>query len=297
MPSVCRPPHRYSRRHHRKRRPTLPPGPTASPTDAATRARPAAARAPDTAPKHVPGTRKTMTMAHIRDYWDVGDWFPDEHPPMPDRRRSRTPAACARLRDVPHARWQGTSRERAGGGPSAALHRAAAPGLQARAPQQRRPAQDQHGPDDRSGEGHDRRRDEGRGDVFLVDAVDASGLRSARRRPCPRRARTATCSSRCRATRPNRIGNRIIESPEDKDRFELRDPQSGFIAYVPPGSVDRRIAARRRRRQQDDPLRPVPRTGPDGPRSVPASPDGRRATWCDNCGTSSRARARASGRR
>jgi cytochrome c553 len=35
------------------------------------------------------------------------------------------------------------------------------------------------------------------------------------------------------------IGNRIIEMPEDGDRFELRDPHSSFIAYVPPGSIDK----------------------------------------------------------
>jgi cytochrome c553 len=33
------------------------------------------------------------------------------------------------------------------------------------------------------------------------------------------------------------IGNRIIEVPEDPARVELRDPHSGFIAYVPPGSI------------------------------------------------------------
>jgi cytochrome c553 len=33
------------------------------------------------------------------------------------------------------------------------------------------------------------------------------------------------------------IGRRIIESPEDTERFELRDPRSGFVAYVPTGSL------------------------------------------------------------
>jgi cytochrome c553 len=33
------------------------------------------------------------------------------------------------------------------------------------------------------------------------------------------------------------IGDRIIETPEDPVRFELRDPHSGFIAYVPRNSV------------------------------------------------------------
>jgi cytochrome c553 len=33
------------------------------------------------------------------------------------------------------------------------------------------------------------------------------------------------------------IGNRVIEMPEDVARTELRDSRSGFIAYVPPGSL------------------------------------------------------------
>jgi len=35
------------------------------------------------------------------------------------------------------------------------------------------------------------------------------------------------------------IGARIVEVPEHPDRTELRDPRSGFIAYVPPGSLAR----------------------------------------------------------
>jgi len=35
------------------------------------------------------------------------------------------------------------------------------------------------------------------------------------------------------------IGNRILEMPEDLERTELRDSHSGFVAFVPPGSVER----------------------------------------------------------
>ena len=35
------------------------------------------------------------------------------------------------------------------------------------------------------------------------------------------------------------IGNRIIMIPDDQERVRLRDPKSGFTAYVPPGSVAR----------------------------------------------------------
>jgi cytochrome c553 len=33
------------------------------------------------------------------------------------------------------------------------------------------------------------------------------------------------------------IGHRIIQTPQDAFRMALRDPHSGFIAYVPPGSI------------------------------------------------------------
>jgi cytochrome c553 len=33
------------------------------------------------------------------------------------------------------------------------------------------------------------------------------------------------------------IGNRIVTLPQDPERVEMRDPHSGFIAYVPPGSI------------------------------------------------------------
>ncbi len=38
------------------------------------------------------------------------------------------------------------------------------------------------------------------------------------------------------------IGDRIIEMPENLERTELRDDTSGFVAYVPPGSVKRGAA-------------------------------------------------------
>ena len=35
------------------------------------------------------------------------------------------------------------------------------------------------------------------------------------------------------------IGERVIEVPENLERTELRDPTSGFIAYVPKGSLEK----------------------------------------------------------
>jgi cytochrome c553 len=45
---------------------------------------------------------------------------------------------------------------------------------------------------------------------------------------------------RVEGTETEAIGERIIETPEDVEATEtLRNPRSGFIAYVPPGSVKR----------------------------------------------------------
>jgi cytochrome c553 len=33
------------------------------------------------------------------------------------------------------------------------------------------------------------------------------------------------------------LGVRIVEGPEDVERFEIRDPHSGFVAYAPIGSI------------------------------------------------------------
>ena len=35
------------------------------------------------------------------------------------------------------------------------------------------------------------------------------------------------------------IGDRIIMLPDDQEKARLRDPRSGFVAYVPPGSVSK----------------------------------------------------------
>lgn len=35
------------------------------------------------------------------------------------------------------------------------------------------------------------------------------------------------------------IGNRIITVPEDQDKARARDPRSGFVSYVPPGSLSK----------------------------------------------------------
>src|SRR5688500_7352741 len=54
--------------------------------------------APDTSPKQVPGSTLTFTRAQISDGFGPADWFPGDHPPMPEMvARGRRPdvRACA----------------------------------------------------------------------------------------------------------------------------------------------------------------------------------------------------------
>jgi mono/diheme cytochrome c family protein len=41
-------------------------------------------RPPDTSPKRIPDSTRSFTIAQLRDFFNVADWFPDDHPPMPD---------------------------------------------------------------------------------------------------------------------------------------------------------------------------------------------------------------------
>ena len=39
---------------------------------------------PDQTPRHVPGSRAEFTQAQLRDLFNVPDWHPGNHPPMPE---------------------------------------------------------------------------------------------------------------------------------------------------------------------------------------------------------------------
>src|SRR5262245_22725864 len=45
---------------------------------------PAAQAPPDTTPRTLPGSFRTFTRAQISDAFGPADWYPEDHPPMPD---------------------------------------------------------------------------------------------------------------------------------------------------------------------------------------------------------------------
>ena len=90
-----------------------------------------------------------------------------------------------------------------------------------------------------------------------------------------------------RRRRKEPIGMRIIETPENPERTEiLRDPRSGFIAYVPVGSI-KKGEALVKTGGNGRPTRAACATAPICRASVRcrASPDDRRAIWRVRCTT------------
>ncbi len=197
-------------------------------------AAPAAQPPSDEPPRSLPGTAITLTLAQTRDAFNVPDWRPAEHPPMPEvvsHGRKPDLRACGYCH-LPNG--QGRPENSAVAGlPAAYIAQQMADykaGL-------RKSAEPKMGPPNAM--------------IAVAKAATDEDIRIAAEyfasvafRPWVRVVEAATVpTSKVSAsmwvatdgTEP--IGSRIVEVPENLERTSLRDPGSGFVAYVPPGSI------------------------------------------------------------
>jgi cytochrome c553 len=197
----------------------------------------APAPAPDTSQKQVPGSTLSFTRQQISDGFGPADWFPGDHPAMPDivAHGKRPDARACGLCHYPNGKGR---QENAGvaGLPvsyfiqtmndfrndlrkSADSRKANTNAMitiaKALTPEEIKAAADYFGampwtPWVRVVETSTVPKMESRGGIWIP-------VEGAQKEP---------------------IGMRIVETPENPERTEiLRDPRSGFIAYVPPGSL------------------------------------------------------------
>jgi len=187
--------------------------------------------------RHVPNSSASFTFAQTQDYFQVADWHPAAHPPMP------TVVAFGRRPDVyacafchlPNAQGKPENSSLAGL-PAAYIIQQMADfksGLRTSSEPNHVPVSTMIA-------------------KVAVSATDdevqsaASYFSSLQPHPWIRVIETATVPKTHPAhfmlvptpgagTEP--IGHRIIEMPGDLERTELRDDASGFIAYVPVGSL------------------------------------------------------------
>jgi cytochrome c553 len=184
----------------------------------------------DGQPKHAPGSTKSYTRAQIDDGFNPPDWYPDEHPPMPQvvaHGNGTTVRACA-LCHLPTGAGHDESANLAGL-PLAYLFRTM----------------------------HDYKTGARKGSDSMTAIAKAiteeeqlAALKYFAELPPKPWIRVVETDTVPRTYVPNKrlphpdggmepIGNRIIEIPEDTERVLNRDPHSGFIAYVPKGSIAR----------------------------------------------------------
>jgi cytochrome c553 len=186
-------------------------------------------------PKTIPGSTQKYTPKEIDNLYSPPDWLPDSHPPAPEvvtkgRQAAMVMAcgACHLMSGLGHPESADVT------GYTAAYIV-------------------QQMMDFRSGARQDFAR---RMDGFAKAMTDEEIRQSAEWfASLPRRRfvrvveaamvpRTFVGQGRMRFIDPKQtgtepIGNRIITLPEDQDAARLRDPRSGFVSYVPPGSIGR----------------------------------------------------------
>jgi len=219
--------------------PVAPPCPSnAKPHDCS---RPGASWPDDGTLFHLPGTDRAFTVTQIQSFWAPADWYPNDHPPAPDivkyGHEGEHLRACAHCH---YFNGQGKP-ENAGlaGLPytyflqQIALFKS----------------------------GYRKSADPRKANVnemiqiarFLTDdetKVAAQYYTSLKWHPWVKVVESTTAPktrlSSAGAFIPlpggetEPLGNRIIEVPQDPDRtVHLRDPHSGYIAYVPVGSVEK----------------------------------------------------------
>src|SRR4051812_45972981 len=184
----------------------------------------------------VPGSDKTYTVAQINDPYGPPDWFPGDHGPMPKvvaqgnrETKVRACAQCHLTSGDGHPESSGVS-----GLPVAYIVRQL----------------EQFKTGGRKGIRTEAMHEIASG--ITPEEAKAAGEYFAQLKPRPGYTKVQESATvpqswvgagamrfakKDGGTEP--IGNRIIELPQDEDAAEARNPRVGFIAHVPPGSIEK----------------------------------------------------------
>jgi cytochrome c553 len=190
----------------------------------------------DSTPRRVPGSAASFTLAQTKDYFDAPDWHPDRHPAMPDivaHGRPPEVIACGYCH-LPNGQGRPENSSVAGL-PAGYIIQQLADFRTGK----RRSSEPRHFPTATMVARETKASDE---DVAAA-AQYFSGLK-------PKRWIRVVETGTVRVTQVQGwmfvvadppglepIGQRIIEMAEVLERTELRDDASGFVAYVPRGSL------------------------------------------------------------
>jgi cytochrome c553 len=213
----------------------------------------------------VPDSDAAFTLTQIRDLNFCPDWHPGDHPPMPEIvARGRRPAVLA---------CGSCHRADGSGGPE----NARVAGLPAAYITQQM-ADFKSGARTTSVRGRNPERMMEIANAITTEEIKAAAdYFSALKPRSAIRVAEAVNAPKTRvvdwhlavASTPGKepLGQRIIEVPENLEQFERRDGRSRWVAYVPPGSVQRGQKLVTSGGRQNGPLRHLPRPRLEGSRS------------------------------
>jgi cytochrome c553 len=184
------------------------------------------------AAQHVPGSTKSYTMTEIEDLHNPPDWFPDEHPPAPQV------VAHGAGKDVLGC---GSCHLMSGLGHPESANLAALPARYIESQME----------DFKTDARIDKARMNGIAKAISDEDIQAAAeyFAALKAKPWEKVTETETVPqtyvgrTRMRFPLPGGdtepIGDRIIELPSDPELTEDRDPNSGFLVYVPVGSLEK----------------------------------------------------------
>jgi len=222
---------------------TTPPPPEAPPAPAAPA--PAgggrgAAPAPDPTPLSLPGAAQQFTRAQISNQYGPADWYPGDHPQMPEivakGKQAQNVAACS-LCHMPNGKGRPENAPVAGHPVEYFIKTM------------------MDFKNDLRKSSDPRKANTNRMIAFAKAMTDEEIRQAATyfsAMPWTQWIRVVEVSTvpktriqggmflRLEGKETEPLGNRIIEAPEETERTEvLRDPRSGFVAYAPVGSIKR----------------------------------------------------------
>ena len=178
--------------------------PPAPPAGAAPAAAPAAPAAPDPTPRELPGSTLKFTLAQIRDGFGPADWFPGDHPTMPEivAKGKRPDVRACSLCHYPNGKGRP---ENAGvSGFPVAYFIQTMNDFRGDVRKSAEPRKANTNVMIQIAKGMTEEEIKASRRVLRLDEVDAVDQGRGNARPCPRRASRAACICASRATRPSR---------------------------------------------------------------------------------------------
>jgi cytochrome c553 len=190
----------------------------------------------DGTPKRVPGSTQSFTLSEIRNLYGVPDWHPDDHPEMPDIvARGRNPGvyACAYCH-LPNGQGRPENTSLAGLSADYIVQQMAdyKAGLRRSAEPDSLPSSVMRSIGMAATES-----EVAAAAAYFSSLKPRKWIRVVESETVPRTRVAGWMLVAIEDGGVEPIGQRIIEMPEDLERTELRDSRSGFIAYVPVGSI------------------------------------------------------------